>query len=333
MKRFITKVTILFSILGGLILTGEIFVRSLPNPYKYKDQWMKTYAQDVETLILGTSQSEMGLPPQILGENCFNLAMPNGLFEYDLFLLQKYANKYNNMKNIIIELSYYNLFAQEFETSAKNKYRAMYYRVYMDYPKHKFDPIYNFEFADLDFFQYRISTGIESKLLGKPYADICDSLGWVCIDRCAEIEDPNYFVTDMEKTLKSYKCTDFSVIEKNKEYIDRIISFSKKKGYMVYVVVLPMTKTILTKLDKEQYRIFCKTIQNYEKQNIRIINHIDDSLFHVTDFQNSNHLNKNGALKFASILKQEMIQDNIKKNLVVSDKKETEPNKMGTTFR
>ena len=108
MKRFIYKILLLGIIIFTITIIGELFVRSLPNPYKYKDQWMWQNSDSIETLILGTSQSEIGINPHIIG-NAFNLALTNGTLEYDSYLLKKYASQYKKLKNVIIELSHYNL--------------------------------------------------------------------------------------------------------------------------------------------------------------------------------------------------------------------------------
>lgn len=57
MKRFL-KYYILFPIpLFILIISLEMAIRHVPNPYKYKYEWMQKNAEDVEILVFGSSHS------------------------------------------------------------------------------------------------------------------------------------------------------------------------------------------------------------------------------------------------------------------------------------
>lgn len=73
MKRFYYAI-ILF-ILPIIVFMGmaELYVRSLPNIYKYKNDWMEQHAEEVETLILGSSHTMFGVNPKYLGRSSFNI--------------------------------------------------------------------------------------------------------------------------------------------------------------------------------------------------------------------------------------------------------------------
>ena len=68
----------LFALLLLLPLAmGEIYVRSLPNPAKYKHAYLSRHSREVEVLILGSSHTYYGLCPERLGENAFSAAQIN----------------------------------------------------------------------------------------------------------------------------------------------------------------------------------------------------------------------------------------------------------------
>ena len=306
MKKFIINIIVLLLIICALIAGGEIYLRSLPNPYSIKKDWMDKNADKLDTLILGSSQSEMGVSPKMLGNNTFNLAMPNGLLEYDYYILEKYSPKYKRLKCVIIELSCYNVFAQKFEDRPHDKYRALFYRIYMDYPVHKYSPYYNFEFSNLDFFRYRLACATESFLFNKPMPDECDSLGWVTGDKRFDKESYASQVSEIQKTLEGIKCIDYNMVAYNCHYTDLIIRFCTEHNIEPIIVILPMSNNIVSLIDNKQLSTFNNIINTYRTHGITTLNYLNDSRFSLSDFINSNHLNRNGAVKLTSILKKEI---------------------------
>ena len=57
----------IFIFMGG----AECFVRRQPNIYKYKNDWMEQYAEEVETLIVGNSFAMNGIIPDSAFEKIF----------------------------------------------------------------------------------------------------------------------------------------------------------------------------------------------------------------------------------------------------------------------
>ena len=65
MRKFCLR-TVCFLIPVALLLMGlEVYVRSLPNSYKQKYQWMEQHADEVEVLLLGNSHGLFGLRPEV----------------------------------------------------------------------------------------------------------------------------------------------------------------------------------------------------------------------------------------------------------------------------
>ena len=75
----------IFVFVGG----AEYAVRQIPNEYKYKNDWMDQHAEEVETLIMGSSHAMFGINPAFIDGVAFNLGLPSQSLKYDLFLLHK----------------------------------------------------------------------------------------------------------------------------------------------------------------------------------------------------------------------------------------------------
>ena len=66
MKYFIKYITLFCIPVIIVIIAIEICDRRLPNTYKFKYEWMQQNANEVETLILGSSHSYYGIQPKYL---------------------------------------------------------------------------------------------------------------------------------------------------------------------------------------------------------------------------------------------------------------------------
>lgn len=113
--------------LGG----AEYIVRSITNEYRYKNEWMNQHADEVETLIFGSSHAWFGINPAYFDGVTFNLSFMSQSPKYDCFLLEKWGDNYKNLKTIIVPISYFTFF---FDEPFGVPQAAAYYRIYMDCP-------------------------------------------------------------------------------------------------------------------------------------------------------------------------------------------------------
>ena len=89
MKKFVTRF-VLFLLPAIIFLTvAELYVRSIPNIYTFKDQWMWKHGQDIQTLVLGNSHAYYDMNPSVMGDGVFSLANVSQRLEHDLYLLKR----------------------------------------------------------------------------------------------------------------------------------------------------------------------------------------------------------------------------------------------------
>ena len=55
-------------------------------------------------------------------------------------------------------------------------------------------------------------------------------------------------------------------------------------------------------MNKDINNTFKKVVKQYHDKGIEIINYMESDLFVIEDFQNPNHLNRIGAIKFTNLL-------------------------------
>ena len=88
----------------------ECLLRQIPNVYRFKRNYLDTNSDKVEILFLGNSHSYFGLNPEYTEKRSFNAGHVSQTLDYDLEILKKYENKWENLEFIVIPISYFTLF-------------------------------------------------------------------------------------------------------------------------------------------------------------------------------------------------------------------------------
>ena len=162
MKIFIRQTLTFSIIILALITAGEAYVRSMPNPARFKHQWMLSHSQEVETLILGSSHCFYGLNPTAMGPNTFSMALPTQPYRYDWYELTHYPLP--RLKNVVLPFSYQSLF-EDLESEPRLRYWAVRYRLYMDCDIHSPLSIYGLECLHVASFKEKLSSGTVVKAI------------------------------------------------------------------------------------------------------------------------------------------------------------------------
>ena len=130
MKQFLTKVILIsLPILFGAIFM-EFLLRNIPNDYLFKKQYLDKNSSEIETLILGSSHSFYGFNPEYFSSNTFNASHISQSLNYDFEILKKYQNQFNNLKTIILPISYFTLFGKL--EAGSESWRVKNYIIYYD---------------------------------------------------------------------------------------------------------------------------------------------------------------------------------------------------------
>ena len=127
---------------------------------------MQHHAQEVEILILGNSHGLYGLRPDVFKRKAYNLCNVSQIFEYDEYLLKRYLPKCKSLTDVVLVVDNSNLFDMPLENT--EEFRCIYYRLYMDYPKHSRWSKYGFELSNIQALKEKI----------QHRNDTCSDLGW-----------------------------------------------------------------------------------------------------------------------------------------------------------
>lgn len=300
MKRFLISCFLFVLLIGATLLLGECFIRTLPNPYKYKHQWMLDNGKEVEVLFLGSSHIYYGIKPSLLSQKAFNLANIAQNLRYDYVLLNQYADRYKNLQTVIVSLSYFSFFSKELEDT-RNWWFAINYKLYMDVNIHSDFSKYNCEVLHFGVYRGKIA----SFLFGNNHLTY-DTLG----------HGNNY---DSHKKPKTWQGTtavaavnrhtakDWEAVDENITHLRKIISFCQSRGVSVVLITPPTWHSYYEKLDEKQLNKMYTILHEIQKEyHLPYYDYLKDTRFIADDFYDSDHLSETGAEKFTEILQKEV---------------------------
>lgn len=299
MKKFL--LSLLFVVLP-LLLTlsaGEWVVRRLPNAYKTKHAWMSQHAEQVETLILGSSHTYYGILPQALPDCAFNLANPSQNLRYDHYLLTHYAPAYERLRRVILPISYFTFFDKEYEEDKSFNYLTCYYKLYMDCPYHS------------DFSSYALELFYPSSYFGKLQAAMrgeagrtdCDSLGWGTNHLLSQ-KQTTWETTDAIETVFRHTAKDWDAVAGNLSHLQKMIDFCEEKDIELILITTPTWHTYYERLDTAQLKKSYTIIHTLQSSHPRL-RHLDflkDKRFEADDFYDADHLSELGAAKLTKYI-------------------------------
>ena len=101
MRLFYTKICLFSFVLGAIFITLELWVRSVPNEYSYKYEYLENNIDKIEILCVGSSAARSGINPDLFQHNTFNVAQVSQDLEQDCAILQKYINRADSLKIVL----------------------------------------------------------------------------------------------------------------------------------------------------------------------------------------------------------------------------------------
>lgn len=307
MKKFIRNCFTLVFILLILAVSAEQFVRSIPNSYKYKDEWVMKNRNEIKTLILGGSHLYAAVNPALI-DSAFSLSNSAQNLEYDYLLIEKYSKVCPNLKNVVIPIDYVNLFQDDFDVDgAPDWNRSIYYNLYMDIKKYGTMSKFHYELSCPRYMISKIFRYTWSKFNGKFYDIGCDSLG----------RGTDYLLNGVEKHIDSVIFTrqnnmNYDILSKTKglnlNHLRRIKSLCSKRKIRLIAVHTPCWHSYNENLDSARLLLLEEGIE-YAKNFLRIdyYDYRDDRRFCYTNhfFFDTHHLSEFGADFFTDLIKKD----------------------------
>jgi hypothetical protein len=293
-KKFI-KFLIIFSlpILIGIV-SFEIVLRNIPNDYSYKKKYLDFNSNNIQVLFLGSSHIYFGINPEYMSRKSFNGAHISQSLNFDFAILEKYNDRWENLKYIIIPIDYFSIYTT-LEGGIEN-WRVKNYSIYYNIPTNG-----NY-WSNFEIFNAKLPSNISRAKLyfSKGKSDItCKKLGFGTTYNSKESKD--LIVTG--KTAAKRHTIELeniqSIFSKNIQTINSIIKFANDHNLKIIFITCPSYSTYRENLNPIQLDNSIKIIKQFSAKNSNTdyYNFLTDKAFIADDFYDADHLNEIGAKK------------------------------------
>lgn len=304
LRHFLKYIIILVFGLLCLAIAGEAIVRHYPNSYKLKSNAAQTYANEVETLIFGNSRAYYGINPNKMTSRALNLANVSQTLEYDSFMLEHFfMTCHSNLKNVIIQVDYSNLFDSPLEESSWDWYRCTYYKLYAHCNKHSWFSKYSLELLCPDRFRSKFLETVKYAISGQTHLD-CDSLGFG--QTTTRRFDAGRMSHATQSGLDRYNAINLDMKDYNTQFLRQMCVFCKQYGIRIIIVSMPIWRELYkVKGHYEEPILNQVIIECKQKYGAEYRNYTSDSRMRDEDFVDAVHLSPQGAKHFTAILQED----------------------------
>ena len=303
MKKFLIYGALFVLPLIVALVSLECLLRQVPNPYKYKYEWMQKNAEDVEVLVLGNSHTFYGIRPEFLDGKAFNLANGSQGMKEDLFLLKYWADRYKKLKTVIYPISFSTWFVgRELEDDIE-AYRCRYYTIYMDGNLYPSLPYYNFELGD-----YRTAKDKAARIISSKDDPGCDEYGWSTAYSLSKKKMNKWNDgTEADAAVKRHTAKGWNHIDLHYARMKELANFCKSRNIQLILITTPCWHSYYDHLDNKQLaKMHELTNRCVEESGAIYLDYLKDQRFEADDFFDSNHLSDIGATKFTKILNEDL---------------------------
>ncbi len=298
MKKFYKN--LLIFLIPVFVVWGitEVFYRTAENNFTFKNQRIISEYNQIETLVFGDSHAFFGINPEYFTSNTFNIANVSQSLYFDELLLKKHIDSLPNLKNVILNISYFTLSAVD--NSSEDRWRRYFYQQQMNLniPSISvFDPS---QYSLALVRRFDKSVDLFGEYLQNGTIVSCYENGFGMQDETNIVPDKEKIAVMIAKKHEDH-LLDFDV---NKIRLQRIIDLCNKNGVAVYLIEMPVYKTYYSLLDTAKKEKINATLTNLEEQNkgVHFFDFSQEESFIDSDFRDADHLTNEGAEKFSKIL-------------------------------
>ena len=297
MQTFLKKILLYLLPIAILAIGLEIYVESIPNSYTYKRQYMEQHADEIQTLVLGSSYAYDGIDAEFL-PCAFNLANSSQCFEDDYRLLVKYLPQMDSLKTVILPISYSSL------QMVSSSNRRVYYTIYMDiYPRWPLSK-YSFECFNLELMLKKIAKHLLNENIVR-----CDSLGQRLGHTLATRPKDWQNTQALVKNDRFVGSSAMPYVEENIQWLQQMAALCEGRDVNLYLLAMPILAEYRKAMPNEQIILMERVMQDMAEKyhNVHVLDY--QSWGKEDDFYNATHLNTAGAELFTA-----MLMDSIRSN-------------------
>lgn len=303
MKQFLKTIILFFIPIALGFCALEIGMRTVPNSYSFKKNWLDKNISSVHIWTFGSSHGLYGISPKYFSKPAFNSAHVSQPLKYDAFIFHKYIEQADSVEWVILPISYFTLTSKM--EDGEEWWRIKNYCIYYDCPYHKWKPKYNCEIIGNPLSLYKQIKRVGRYWIKGVDDNSCDSLG-LDLGFSKNKRGEQWYMNGKHRA--KYHTNNLQekklVIQENIGYLERIIEKCEEKNVSVLLLTTPVCSTYYDCVDSAQYSLMVNTCERLvrENNNVTYLNLFKDSRFVEDDFFDADHLETEGAAKLTKIL-------------------------------
>ena len=302
MKRFLIKTFLLLLPIGVIAISMEFMIRNIESDYIFKNNYLDNHSEEIQILILGSSQAYFGINPDYFPQNTFNACHASQTLDLDYEILRKYQNKLNKLKVIIIPVAYHTLWGK-LENSVES-WRIKFYAIYYGIDTKSWMNNYELLNGKLGVNINRIS----NYYIKKDREIYVSEFGWgTGFDTLISVnleESGKYRALSHTSDIHSKE--KMKVFSENLDILNSFSEFCNSNDVKLLLVTTPVFYSYRENLNEEQLNTMVDTMNDFatKHNNCIYLNWHDDSDFIAEDFHDADHLSGKGAKKLSEKLVQ-----------------------------
>jgi len=287
MLKFLFRLFLLLLPFGLVWMYLEFKLSTFPTSYSEKEKSIKRQHNEIETLILGSSQSYWALNPDLFSSRAFNLANVSQSIDIDLALANHWIPGMPKLRTIILPISYFTL-RTTLEVSTES-WRLYFYHHENGLNWSSIKPYTPRAWSKTLLFTVPESVAI---LFGKEPGFLPDENGWLEVNQVlneSEVakERVRLHTRIQDKQIEARLC---NLLKKN------IVKW-RSMGIETVLVTLPVTIDYYRYQDKDLISRNQSRIKEFTACGAKYFDLNQSAKFNMADFADFDHLNSKGSQK------------------------------------
>lgn len=302
MKRFLFRVLLpMVVILSILFFCGECYLRSLPNDFKSKAEYLNEHAKEIKILVSGSSCTAMGVKPACFEwQPSYSCAYANQSFYYSYLILDKYIDQMDSLRWVILDATYAGLWSTGKFAQTYNKKYSIYYG-----------------FNNFKGFKNRYELSANSEDMYKRLTHESDRAAFTTCDQdgfqsryfeALPYDDYKWKIYGKSHCQDDHTLIDeenaCQICDSNTVILKRMITLCEDHGVKVLFVSTPCHPYYYEYYNPIQKGIVDSTYSALSKEydNVKWMDFTTSNDYGNDMLSNVNHLNTKGAIKFTKML-------------------------------
>ncbi len=272
----------------------------VPDSHTLKRQRLEALAGEIDTLVLGASESYYGIVPHRLGEHAFNLANTSQSLYYDDQLVTRLLGRLPRLRRVIVPISYFTLYLQTYDHPESWR-QYQFFQGWGIPPAPWADRIDLRMWSRVALYSSRVALQQARQRFRGTLAPEVDDRGWYRVP-----EETSYELTPAgarEVLARHHGYMHAAYLRSNEATLRHLVALLRARGVDVVLLTMPVWHTyeegMRPELREPTRAVVERMVHEY---GARSFSFLHEPRLPAEDFMDCDHLNARGAAHFTEIL-------------------------------